>query len=28
LRAAVDLGVGPATAAALRRHPLWVPAES
>jgi 2-phospho-L-lactate guanylyltransferase len=28
LRAAVDLGVGPATAAALRRHPLWAVAES
>jgi len=28
LRAAVELGLGPATAAALRRHPLWVPAES
>jgi len=28
LRAAVELGLGPATAAALRRHPLWAPAES
>jgi len=28
LRAATDLGLGPATAAALRRHPLWAAAES
>ena len=28
LRAAVELGVGPATAAALRRHPLWAPSAS
>jgi 2-phospho-L-lactate/phosphoenolpyruvate guanylyltransferase len=28
LRAAVELGLGPATAAALRRHPLWVAVES
>jgi len=28
LRAAVELGIGPATSAALRRHPLWVPTES
>lgn len=28
LRAAVVLGVGPATAAALRRHPLWAPTAS
>lgn len=28
LRAAVELGVGPATAAALRRHPLLVPSAS
>jgi 2-phospho-L-lactate/phosphoenolpyruvate guanylyltransferase len=28
LRAAVELGVGPATAAALRRHPLWAAADS
>jgi 2-phospho-L-lactate guanylyltransferase len=28
LRAAVGLGVGPATAAALRRHPLWVAVDS
>lgn len=27
LRAAVQLGIGPATSAALRRHPLWVSAE-
>jgi len=28
LRAAVELGVGPATAAAMRRHPLWAPTAS
>jgi 2-phospho-L-lactate/phosphoenolpyruvate guanylyltransferase len=28
LRAAVELGVGPATSAALRRHPLWAPTAS
>lgn len=28
LRSAVELGVGPATAAALRRHPLWAPSAS
>jgi 2-phospho-L-lactate/phosphoenolpyruvate guanylyltransferase len=28
LRAAVDLGVGPATAAALRRHPSWAGMDS
>ena len=28
LREAVQLGVGPATAAALRRHPLWAPTGS
>ena len=28
LRSAVELGVGPATAAALRRHPLWAPSGS
>jgi len=28
LRAAVELGIGPATSAALRRHPLWASTES
>jgi len=28
LRAAVELGVGPATAAALRRHPIWAASAS
>ena len=28
LRAAVGLGIGPATAAALRRHPLWAATDS
>jgi 2-phospho-L-lactate guanylyltransferase len=28
LRSAIELGVGPATAAALRRHPLWAPSAS
>lgn len=27
LQAAADLGLGPQTAAALRRHPLWTPAQ-